>query len=150
MKSMDNHGRKNLERSQPVSLKLGERLPLTILIAEDNLINQKLLKSILEKQGYKPDTVADGNEVLDIVLEKNYDLILMDIQMPELGGEETTRKVRELMHENTPKIIAVTAYAMAGDRKKYLDAGMDGYLSKPFKIDELIAEISRVMDGAGN
>ncbi|MBA3647024.1 MAG: response regulator [Chitinophagales bacterium] len=135
-----------LERTQPTVSHLSDQLPLSILVAEDNVINQKLLVSILELQGYSPDIVADGNEVLYAIVEKNYDLILMDIQMPELGGEETTQKVKNLLQENSPKIIAVTAYAMAGDREKYLKAGMDGYLSKPFKIHELIREIKRVMN----
>src|SRR5690349_12798090 len=105
---------KNNSSEQPeASARLSESLPLSILIAEDNVINQKLLKSILEMQGYEPDTVADGSEVLETIHEKKYNLILMDIQMPELGGEETMQKIKEMMQEERPKVIAVTAYAMA-------------------------------------
>lgn len=128
--------------------KLSEELPLRILIAEDNVINQKLLLSILEMQGYHPEAVTDGVDVLKSLNEKAFDLVLMDIQMPEMGGEETTKAIREQFKNNTPKIIAVTAYAMAGDREKYLEAGMNGYLSKPFKIDDLVTEIRKVMLGA--
>ena len=125
--------------------KLAKELPLDILIAEDNIVNQKLMLDVLDLLGYKCDAAADGFEVLNAVKEKKYDLILMDIQMPEMSGEEAARKVRAAAAGNPPKIIAVTAYAMAEDRRKYLEAGMNGYLSKPFKIDELIAEIKRVM-----
>ena len=125
--------------------KLSEELPLSILIAEDNVINQKLLLSILEMQGYQPEAVADGRDVISSLNEKMVDLVLIDIQMPEMGGEETTKLVREKFKSAAPKIIAVTAYAMAGDREKYLQAGMDGYISKPFKIDDLISEIRKVM-----
>jgi CheY-like chemotaxis protein len=124
---------------------MAEELPLSILIAEDNVINQKLLFSILIMLGYKPDSVSDGTEVLDAIIKKKYDLVLMDIQMPEMSGEETTSLLRKKMKKDAPKIIAVTAYAMAGDREKYLLAGMNGYLSKPFKIEELVGEIKRVM-----
>src|SRR4030095_7210798 len=105
---------------------LGNELPLTILIAEDNSINQKLLLNILDMQGYSPDAVSDGHEVLKAVQQKKYDLILMDIQMPEMNGQETATRLRETLKENTPKIIAVTAYAMAGDREKFIQAGWDG------------------------
>lgn len=125
--------------------KLADELPLRILIAEDNVINQKLLLSILAILGYKADAVADGLDVLRTLAEKRIDLVLMDIQMPEMGGEETTILIHERFKENKPKIIAITAYAMAGDRDKYLKTGMDGYIAKPFKIDDLVAEIKRVM-----
>jgi CheY-like chemotaxis protein len=127
--------------------KLAQELPLRILIAEDNIINQKLLMQILDMLGYKADAVSDGPEVLTTIKEKTYDLVLMDIQMPEMGGEETTAQLRQQLNDHTPKIIAVTAYAMAGDREKYLKAGMDGYISKPFKIDDLVTEIKKVMSG---
>ena len=125
---------------------LADELPLTILIAEDNVINQKLLMSILRMLGYEPDAVSDGNEVLQVVQQKQYDLILMDIQMPQLGGEETTLKLRELFDNESPKIIAVTAYAMDGDREKFISAGMDGYISKPFRMEELVTEIRKVVN----
>lgn len=125
--------------------KLSKELPLSILIAEDNFINQKLLLDVLASQGYKCDAVSNGFEVLSTVQKKKYDLILMDIQMPGMSGEETMKQVRELQLNHVPKIIAVTAYAMADDRGKFLESGMDGYLSKPFRVDELISEIRKVV-----
>ena len=125
--------------------KLAGELPLNILIAEDNIINQKLLLSILQILGYTAQAVSDGNEVLKVVKQDKYDLILMDIQMPEMSGEETANQLSQLQLENKSKIIAVTAYAMAGDREKFMKAGMDGYISKPFRIEELIREIRKVM-----
>lgn len=142
---MRNNKKEEGNRGKYASVNLAAELPLRILIAEDNNINQKLLISILSMLGYKSDAVADGMEVLEQVKKKTYDLILMDIQMPEMSGEATTSQLRESLKEKTPKIIAVTAYAMAGDREKYLLAGMDGYISKPFRIEELIDEIRRVM-----
>jgi len=123
---------------------LADELPLRILIAEDNIINQKLLLSILEMLGYHADAVSDGPEVLSLMKDKKYDLILMDIQMPQMNGEETTGQLRELFKEDGPKIIAVTAYAMEGDKEKFMKAGMDGYISKPFRMEELVNEIKRV------
>ncbi len=125
--------------------KLADELPLRILIAEDNVINQKLLLNILAILGDKAEAVADGLDVLRSLNEKKIDLVLMDIQMPEMGGEETTRLIRERFTDNAPKIIAITAYAMAGDREKYRKAGMDGYIAKPFKMADLVAELRRVM-----
>ncbi len=127
--------------------KLADELPLSILIAEDNHINQKLMCDILAMQGYQCDTAASGFEAMDAVKKKNFDLILMDIQMPGMSGQETMNNVRTLLGENSPKIIAVTAYAMAEDRDKYISAGMDGYISKPFRVNELMDEITRVMKG---
>ena len=125
--------------------KLSKELPLTILIVEDNLINQKLLIDILAMQGYKCDASSSGFEALKAVEKKKYDLILMDIQMPGLSGEETMKQVREFLGDKSPKIIAVTAYAMDEDREKFISHGMDGYLSKPFRVTELIDEIIRVI-----
>lgn len=88
--------------------KLSKELPLSILIAEDNYINQKLLLDVLATQGYKCDAVSNGFEVIETVQKKNYDLILMDIQMPGMSGEETMKQVREMKKAESPKIIAVT------------------------------------------
>jgi CheY-like chemotaxis protein len=125
--------------------KLSKELPLSILIAEDNYINQKLLLDVLATQGYKCDAVSNGYEVIETVQKKKYDLILMDIQMPGMSGEETMKQVREMKQEESPKIIAVTAYAMADDRDKLIEGGMDGYISKPFRVEELISEIRKVV-----
>jgi CheY-like chemotaxis protein len=137
------------KKNKPSNLgKQDGNLPLKILIAEDNSINQKLLMNILGMQGYSPDAVADGQEVLKAVQKKKYDLILMDIQMPEMNGQETAARLHESLKDETPKIIAVTAYAMTGDREKFIQAGMDGYIGKPFRVEELMNEIRRVMNNS--
>lgn len=116
------------------------RLPgsLRLLLAEDNIVNQKVAKRMLEKLGYHADVAANGFEVLQAMERQPYDMILMDIQMPEMDGIEAAKAIRQRWPENRPKIIAITAYALEGDREKCLDAGMDGYISKPVKMDELI------------
>ena len=117
---------------------LGKRLPLRILIAEDNLVNQKLTISLLGLMGYRVDAVENGREVLEILEEKDYDIILMDVQMPEMDGIEATEKVIETVPlERRPLIIALTANAMAGDRDICLKAGMVDYMAKPVMINEL-------------
>lgn len=126
--------------------KLANKHPLNILVAEDNFINQKLIRDILALQGYTCDAVASGAETLDAITKKKYDLILMDIQMPGMSGEETMQNIQKMHGKASPKIIAVTAYAMSDDRQKFISIGMDGYISKPFRIKDLMSEIMRVME----
>ena len=127
--------------AEPIQMSLSsafsQKYPMRILVAEDNRINQKLAMKILGKLGYDPDIAQDGKEVLEIVSNKKYDLILMDIQMPEMGGLEATRMIR-LCLENQPVIIAMTANSMLGDREECLQAGMDDYISKPVHFEELV------------
>ncbi len=109
---------------------------LSILLAEDHLVNQKLMMAMLGKLGYTADLANNGVEVLEKLKSKHYDIILMDIQMPEMDGVEATERIiAEYPPESRPKIIAVTAHALKGDREKYLALGMDDYLSKPVSID---------------
>jgi CheY-like chemotaxis protein/signal transduction histidine kinase len=122
---------------QKLSSDFAIKYPLTILIAEDNVVNQKLAIRVLGKLGYKPHTVMNGKEVLEEVTRVEYDLILMDIQMPEMDGLEATRMIR-LCLTNQPIIIAMTANAMQGDREECINAGMDDYISKPVNIEELV------------
>jgi signal transduction histidine kinase/CheY-like chemotaxis protein len=123
---------------------LGQRLPLRILLAEDNAINQKLALRILERMGYRADTAANGLEVLEAVERQPYDMILMDVQMPEMDGLEATRRlVAERPGDDRPRIIAMTANAMQEDREICLAAGMDDYLSKPIQLKELQASLER-------
>jgi CheY-like chemotaxis protein/signal transduction histidine kinase len=122
---------------QKLSSDFAIKYPLTILIAEDNVVNQKLAIRVLGKLGYKPNTVMNGKEVLEEVSRVEYDLILMDIQMPEMDGLEATRMIR-LCLTNQPIIIAMTANAMQGDREECINAGMDDYISKPVNIEELV------------
>jgi PAS domain S-box-containing protein len=116
---------------------LAEKHPVNILVAEDNAINQTLINIILQRLGYKIDLAGDGKEVLDMVAQKNYDIIFMDVQMPEIDGLEATRKIVEIYGKQRPKIIAMTAFAMEGDKEKCFEAGMDDYVSKPLMIEEI-------------
>ncbi|RFZ92958.1 response regulator [Mucilaginibacter conchicola] len=117
--------------------------PMDILVAEDNLINQKLIVRILNKLGYEPQIAANGIEVLALMEHNSFDVILMDVQMPEMGGLEATRIIRGLPIEQ-PVIIAVTANAMQEDKDACLQAGMTGYLSKPIQLDELLSALAKI------
>lgn len=109
-----------------------------ILIVEDNIINQKVTQKMLEKTGCIVDTALDGIEAIEKVTSEKYDLVFMDIQMPNLSGVEATIKIRTLFkNEDYVNIIAMTANAMKGDRERYIDAGMDDYISKPFSQEKL-------------
>ncbi len=120
----------------------GIAYPLTILIAEDNLINQKLIERILNKLGYLTDIVENGMQVIEALKTKNYNVILMDVQMPEMGGFEATQQIRQMPIEQ-PYIIAMTANSMSGDRDKCLKAGMDEYISKPMRL-KVITDILKI------
>lgn len=117
--------------------------PMSILVAEDNPVNQKLAARILSKLGYRSGIAVNGLEVLNIMKKIEYDLILMDVQMPEMDGLEATRMLRSSNHHQ-PIIVAMTANAMQGDREMCLDAGMDDYISKPIKFDVLVALLEKV------
>ncbi len=119
---------------------LANRYDLKIMVAEDNLINQKLITNFLEKFGFQPVAVEDGNEVIEELKNKpdSYNLILMDVQMPNKDGIQATKVIRnELELKQSPVIIALTADAMEGARERYQEAGMDDYVSKPFKIEAI-------------
>jgi len=116
---------------------LAERYPLRILVAEDDLYNQKVLLEMLKKMGYRADAVSDGTEVLQALETQPYDLIFMDIRMPQMDGITAMKEIRKLRPDKGPKIVAITAFAMGGDREKFLEAGMDGYIAKPVKVDDL-------------
>ena len=124
------------------SVDFAKQYPLEILIAEDNYVNQKLAVHILEKMGYSPRVAANGHEVLEAVAKKKYDLILMDIQMPEMDGLEATQFIRKHIQDQ-PVIVAMTANAMPEDREICIKAGMDDYLSKPMKLTEIISVLEK-------
>jgi CheY-like chemotaxis protein/HPt (histidine-containing phosphotransfer) domain-containing protein len=119
---------------------------LHILLAEDNPVNQKVALKILEKLGYHTDVVSSGLEAVEALQSRAYDLVLMDVQMPDMDGMEATRKIRDpgsgVINPHAP-IVALTAHAMAGDRQRCLDAGMDDYLAKPIKPQELADVLAR-------
>jgi two-component system sensor histidine kinase/response regulator len=121
-----------------------KRQRVHILLAEDNPMNQKLAATLLKKAGYSVDAVEDGRQVIEAVKRRAYDLILMDVQMPEMNGFEATQAIREMEGEakHTP-IIAMTAHAMKGDRERCLQAGMDDYISKPIEPQELFHAIDK-------
>jgi CheY-like chemotaxis protein len=116
-----------------------------LLLAEDNVVNQKVAFLMLSKLGYRADIAANGLEVLDAVRRQPYDIILMDVQMPEMDGLAAARRLREQDADprTRPWIIALTANAMQGDREACLAAGMDDYISKPIKTEELDAALDR-------
>ena len=123
--------------------------PLQILLAEDNLVNQRLATRMLEKRGHSVVPVVNGREALQALESGSYDLVLMDIQMPEMDGFEATAMIREREKKNGEGqhqcIVALTAHAMKGDREHCLTAGMDGYIAKPFRAEELEALLGSVM-----
>jgi len=114
---------------------------LNVLLAEDNPVNQKLATRLLQKMGHSVTVVENGRQALAALEKNEFDVILMDIQMPEMDGLETTAEIREREKSQDGThipILAMTAHAMAGDRERCLEAGMDGYVSKPVNVQELV------------
>jgi signal transduction histidine kinase/ligand-binding sensor domain-containing protein/DNA-binding response OmpR family regulator len=126
-----------VESKGMLSLDFAKQYPLNILIAEDNPVNYKLAERVLTKLGYRPEKAENGMLAVQAVGEKNFNVILMDVQMPIMDGMQATRKIRERKGIQ-PVIIAMTANAMQGDREKCIQSGMDDYISKPIKLEELI------------
>ena len=118
--------------------------PLRILLAEDNSVNQQVGLLMLSRLGYSADLAVDGQRALNAVEKAQYDLILMDIQMPNLGGVDAARIIREKLGAKCPSIIALTAEALEGDKQRFLDLGFDGYLSKPLQTHTLQDTLKRV------
>ena len=132
-----------ISEPQPQKVKLdvnlANKIPLHILLAEDNIINQKIALRILQKMGYTADIAANGLEVIDALKRQKYDIIFMDVQMPEMDGLEATNMILKIWpHVDTrPKIIAMTANAMEGDKESCIKAGMDDYISKPISVEDV-------------
>ncbi len=131
------------QRSAPDKPKLdaqmAQRHPLRILLAEDNVVNQKLAMRLLQQMGYRADLASNGVEAIECVARQTYDVVLMDVQMPEMDGLEATRRITaKHKPDERPRIVAMTANAMQGDREQCLAAGMDDYVTKPIRVDQLI------------
>ena len=133
-----------VETSPGPAVTMAERLPLKILLAEDNPVNQKLAVRVLSKLGYQVDVAGNGVEALEALERADYDVVLMDVHMPEMDGLEATRRIRERwpMTEH-PRIIAMTAGALETDRELCINAGMQDYVGKPIQIEELVAALSQ-------
>ena len=141
-------------RSVPASRKvagtfdpeMATRHPLRILLAEDNAINQKLAVRLLQKMGYRTDLAGNGLEAIQSIERQEYDVVFMDVQMPEMDGLEASRQINKRWgRTDRPRIVAMTANALQGDREKCLAAGMDDYMSKPIRVDDLVNALSNTM-----
>jgi CheY-like chemotaxis protein/HPt (histidine-containing phosphotransfer) domain-containing protein len=148
---------KKAASAQKLDPKLASRLPLQVLLCDDNVVNQKVALRLLQQMGYKADIAANGLQALQALDKKPYDLIFMDVMMPEMDGLEATRVIRERQkdrakHPNYKSpiiVVAMTANAMQGDRGKCLEAGMDDYLPKPVRLEDIRAIVERWGSSAG-
>jgi CheY-like chemotaxis protein/HPt (histidine-containing phosphotransfer) domain-containing protein len=138
-------GQVQLPSTQPsLDLQMAKHRPLRILLAEDNVVNQKVALHLLGRLGYRIDIAGNGLEALEALNRQPYDVVLMDMQMPEMDGLEATRRICQNWPEDQrPRIIAMTANAMPGDRERCLEAGMDDYISKPVRMEELVRALSQ-------
>jgi CheY-like chemotaxis protein len=124
---------------------MAKRHPLRILLAEDNVVNQKLALRILQQMGYRADLASNGIEAVECVQRQTYDVVLMDVQMPEMDGLEAARTITARWNAaQRPRIVAMTANAMQGDRELCIAAGMDDYLTKPIRVDQLVDALNLV------
>ena len=127
-----------------IDSQMAERLPLRVLLVEDNAVNQKLALRLLAQMGYKADLAGNGLEAIQAVERQKYDVVLMDVQMPEMDGLEASRRIcARWPRGERPYIVAMTANAMQGDRERCLEAGMDDYVSKPIRVNELVAAMGK-------
>ena len=127
------------------------RHPLHILLAEDNLVNQKLALRLLAQMGYRADLASNGIEALEAVERQTYDVVLMDVQMPEVDGLEASRRIVARWPAGArPRIVAMTANAMQGDREECIAAGMDDYVTKPIRVDALVQALMKVTARIGS
>jgi CheY-like chemotaxis protein len=120
-----------------------DEFPLRILLVDDNQTNRKLGKKILERLGYEVDLANDGAQAVAAAKAGDYNLVLMDVEMPVLDGLGACRAIKQEMAGNGPRIVALTANAITGDREKYLASGFDGYLSKPLNVEDLKLQLIR-------
>jgi CheY-like chemotaxis protein len=121
-----------------------------ILIAEDNAVNRELLRELLEGRGYTVDEACHGQEALEKIAESRPDVLLLDLSMPVMDGFTTIKNIRANAETASLPVLAVTAFAMRGDQEKTMEAGFDGYLSKPISPSALDAELKKIQDKFGN
>ncbi|MBT7776698.1 MAG: response regulator, partial [Anaerolineae bacterium] len=135
---------KKTKKENAMDSTVAVRHPLRVLLVEDNMINQKVAAKILSRLGYQSDIASNGFEAIESLERQPYDVVFMDIQMPEMDGNEATKRIRDRWpKDHQPYIIAMTAHALEGDREKYIARGMDDYVSKPIKVDALIAALEK-------
>jgi PAS domain S-box-containing protein len=130
-----------VEAEPPESM--ADERPMRILVVEDNAVNQQLALLLLEKVGYRADVAANGVEALEALERQPYDVVLMDVEMPEMDGLEATRRIHQRWAKQRPHIVAVTANAMEGERELCLQAGMDDYITKPIRMEDLTAALAK-------
>ena len=122
---------------------MGQKHPLKILLVEDHAINQKMVLMLLARLGYEADVVNNGREAIATIARRFYDVVLMDVNMPEMDGLTATRHIRQMVLQVQPRVIAMTASAMMGDRERCFEAGMDDYVTKPFRLEDFIQTLGR-------
>lgn len=140
------HRRNEVEHVTQTELRaLSATFPLRVLLAEDNAVNQKVVQGMMASHGYRVDIAGNGHEAVEALMNQPYDLVLMDVRMPEMDGLEATRCIRQQLPESRqPIIVAVTAEALEGDRERLLSVGMDDYLSKPIRPNDLAKLLHRI------
>ena len=146
LSGLQNHGKTTGDGAsfQPkLPVDLSQKYPLNILVAEDNLVNQQVIIYILEKLGYTPRVVGNGQEAVNAAGQDPFDIIFMDLQMPEMDGLEATRLIRKAPLPDQPVIIALTANTMQGDEEECLSVGMNDYIGKPVNLDELVGKLQK-------
>jgi len=137
------HQKKQKRRASDIDPEMSKRLPLSILIVEDNNVNQIIAKNLFENFGYQPDVVENGKVALSALTKKSYDVIFMDMQMPVMDGVEATKRIVELYGSNKPRIIAMTANVFTADKEKCFAAGMDDFVGKPIVVEHVVDALLR-------
>jgi len=137
-------------RSSDIDNTMAIKMPLDILVVEDNVVNQMIFNNILDKLGYNPDLAENGEEALQAIKTKYYDVVFMDMQMPVMDGIEATKAIVELYGENRPRIIAMTANVLHADKEKCYDAGMVDFVGKPIVVEQVIEALVKSSENSSN
>ena len=126
-----------------IDREMAQQYPLRILVTEDNIVNQKVALRLLERLGYRADVAGNGLEAIEALERQTYDVILMDVQMPEMDGLQASREINARWPVMRPRIVAMTANATVEDRRQCIEAGMDDYVAKPVRMGELVQALKR-------